>query len=60
VAQFTVSVGRNALLLLSTDDLIALVLAQTTQIGALMARLSELEARLDAPPKTRTIQAHRL
>jgi len=47
-----VSVGRNALLLLSTDDLIALVLAQAAQIGALVARVGELEARLNAPPKT--------
>jgi len=32
-------VSRNALLLLSTDDLIALVLAQAAQIGTLMARV---------------------
>ena len=43
---------RNDLLLLSKDDLIALVLAQAAQIGGLMARVGELEARLGAPPKT--------
>ncbi len=43
---------RSALLLFSKDDLIALVLAQAAHIGALMARVGELEARLGAPPKT--------
>ncbi len=52
MARFTVSVGHNALLLLSKDGLIALVLAQAAQIGTLMARVGELEARLNTPPKT--------
>jgi len=52
LVRFTVSVDCNALLLLSKDDLIALVLAQAAQIGGLMARVGELEARLGAPPKT--------
>jgi hypothetical protein len=44
---------------LSKDDLLALILAQqvqteaqAAQIGALTARIAELEARLDAPRKT--------
>ena len=51
--------NRAALLALSRDDLIALILAQharieaqAQQIGALTARIAELEARLAAPPKT--------
>jgi len=45
-------VNRAALLSLSRDDLIALILAQHAQISALTARIAELEARLAAPPKT--------
>ena len=37
---------------LSKDDLIALVLAQAAQNAALLARVAELEARLNVPPKT--------
>ena len=44
--------NRAALLSLSRDDLIALILAQHAQISALTARIAELEARLAAPPKT--------
>lgn len=51
--------NRDALERLSTDDLIALVLAQAEQIAALMAqvealrrRIAELEAKLGQPPKT--------
>ena len=43
---------RDALLALSKDDLIALILAQAAQISALTARVAELEAKLAAPPKT--------
>ena len=43
---------RETLLALSKDDLVALVLAQATQIGTLTARITALEARLNAPPKT--------
>jgi len=57
--RFTVSVNRKALLSLSTDDLIALILAQQAQIEALTAqvrllsaRVAELEAKLNAPGKT--------
>jgi len=52
-------VNRAALLALSHDDLIALILAQHAQIEAqaqqistLTARVAELEAKLAAPPKT--------
>jgi transposase len=52
-------VNRAALLVLSRDDLIALILAQhaqieaqARQISALTARIGELEARLASPPKT--------
>jgi transposase len=52
-------VNRAALLALSRDDLIALILAQhaqieaqARQISALTARIGELEARLASPPKT--------
>jgi transposase len=52
-------VNRAALLSLSHDDLIALILAQHVQIEAqaqqisvLTARIAELEARLAAPAKT--------
>ena len=51
--------NRKALLSLSTDDLIALILAQQAQIEAstaqvrlLSARVAELEAKLNAPGKT--------
>ncbi len=43
---------RDALLALSKDDLIALILAQAAQISALTARVADLEAKLAAPPKT--------
>jgi transposase len=46
---------RDALLTLSKDDLIALILAQAAQaaqISALTARVAELKAKLAAPPKT--------
>ena len=39
-------------LLLSKDELIGLILAQHRKIEALSARITELEARLGAPPKT--------
>ena len=44
--------NRETLLTLCKDDLIALILAQQAQIEALTARITELEARLGAPPKT--------
>ena len=44
--------NRDALLALSKDDLIALILAQQAQIEALSARIAEMEARLNIPPKT--------
>jgi transposase len=50
--RFTVWMNRDALLAFSKDDLIALILAQQAQIEALGARIAELEARLNAPPKT--------
>jgi transposase len=37
---------------LSRQDLIALVVSQVEQINVLQARVTELEARLDVPPKT--------
>ena len=43
---------RDALLALSKDDLIALILAQAAQVSALTARVADLEAKLAAPPKT--------
>jgi len=52
-------VNRKSLLSLSTDDLIALILAQqaqietlTAQVRLLSARVAELEAKLNAPGKT--------
>jgi transposase len=52
-------VNRDALLTLSKDDQVSLILTQVAQIEAqaaqitgLMARIAELEARLGAPPKT--------
>ena len=51
--------NQTGLLALSRDELIALILAQQTQIeaqaqqiGALTARIGELEAKLASPPKT--------
>jgi transposase len=43
---------RDSLLALSKDDLVAIILAQAAQITALLARVADLEARLNAPPKT--------
>jgi transposase len=43
---------RDALLALSKDELIALILAQAAQISMLSARVAELEAKLAAPAKT--------
>ncbi len=40
---------RDALLALSKDDLIALILTQAAQISALTARVAELKAKLAAP-----------
>lgn len=44
--------NRDSLHFLSKDDLIGLILAQHGQIEALSARITELLARLGAPPKT--------
>ena len=44
--------NREALLAFSKEDLVALILAQEVQIDALAARVAELEAKLNAPPKT--------
>ena len=44
--------SREALLALSKDGLVALILAQAGQIEALTARVAELEGRLASPPKT--------
>ena len=51
--------NRDALLTLSKEDQVSLILpqvaqieAQTAQITGLMARIAELESRLGAPPKT--------
>ncbi len=46
------TVDRETLLALSKDDLIALILAQHAQVEALTARITELKAKLNAPPKT--------
>ena len=43
---------RDALLALSKEDLVALVLAQQAQIEALTAQVAALRARLNVPPKT--------
>jgi len=43
---------RAILLGLSKDDLVTIILAQAGQINALVQRVAELEARLNAPPKT--------
>jgi hypothetical protein len=52
-------VNREILLALSKDDLVSLILAQQAQIEALCvqvqmlsARITELQARLNAPAKT--------
>lgn len=57
--RFTAGVSRETLLALSRDDLVSLVLAQQAQIEApnvqvqrLVARITDLEARLDAPART--------
>ena len=44
--------NRDALERLSKDELIAIILAPAAQLEALMARVAELEAKLNAPPKT--------
>lgn len=44
--------NRGTLEGLSKEDLIALVLAQAEQIASLTARVAELEAKLNEPPKT--------
>lgn len=51
--------NRGALVTLSKDDLVGLIVAQAAQIAAqasqitlLTARIAELEARLSTPPKT--------
>lgn len=41
--------NREALLILSKDDLIDLILAQRAHTEALAARVAELEARLNTP-----------
>lgn len=43
---------REALLALAKDDLVDLILAQHAPIEALAVWVAELEARLNAPPKT--------
>ena len=43
---------REILLALCKDDLVALILAQHAQIEALTTRITDLETRLGAPPKT--------
>jgi transposase len=43
---------RDALLALSKDELIALILAQAAQISMVTARVADLEAKLAAPAKT--------
>ena len=43
---------RDALLALSKEDLVALVLARQAQIEALTAQVAALQARLNVPPKT--------
>jgi transposase len=51
-ARFIVWMTRDALLALSKEDLVALVLAQQAQIEALTAQVAALQARLTVPPKT--------
>src|ERR1700745_4508633 len=43
---------QNDLAKLSTEELIALALAQTAQIEELTRRIADLEAKLGGPPKT--------
>lgn len=43
---------REALLALSKEDLVTIILAQAEQITALLKRVADLEARLNLPPKT--------
>lgn len=50
--RFTLAVNRETLLALSKDDLVALVLAMQAEVEALRAQVVELQARLNAPPKT--------
>jgi len=45
-------VNREALLALSKDELVDLILAQHAHIEALTARVATLEAKLNIPPKT--------
>ena len=52
VADFKLGMTPEALDLLSKQELIALILAQQEQICQLMARVAELEAKLNLPPKT--------
>ena len=44
--------NREALLVFSKDDLIALVLAQHAQIAPPLARVAAVEVKLATPPKT--------
>ena len=44
--------NREALLALSSADLVALILAQQAQIEALTAQVADLRSRLNVPPKT--------
>lgn len=44
--------NREALLALSSAELVALILAQQAQIEVLTAQVAELQARLNVPPKT--------
>jgi transposase len=52
VSCFKLGMTPEALDSLSKQELIALVLAQMEQIRLLTARVEELEARLNIPPKT--------
>ena len=52
VGLIQVSLTPEALDSLSKQELIALILAQQEQIRQLMARVAELEAKLNLPPKT--------
>ena len=51
-ARFIVWMTCDALLALSKEDLVALVLARPAQIEALTAQVAALQARLNVPPKT--------
>jgi transposase len=51
-ARSIVWMTRDALLALSKEDLVALVLARQAQIEALTAQVAALQARLNVPPKT--------